>query len=117
MLFTGYQEDTPLLLKPLLHIPFDKYSLYALRNCVSDACRSTVGRIRKDVTMKFVDSEAKYDALMALASEIIEEAGVPSQGVTLDPVHQLKAGLITPPSMRRVGLNDVRCSAALRGRY
>jgi hypothetical protein len=82
MLFTGYQEDTPLLLKPLLHIPFDKYSLYALRNCVSDACRSTVGRIRKDVTMKFVDSEAKYDALMALASEIIEEAGVPSKLTT-----------------------------------
>jgi hypothetical protein len=36
-----------------------------------------VGRIRKKVTMKFVDSETKYDALMALASEIAVEADVP----------------------------------------
>ena len=60
-----------------LHIPFDKYSITVLRNCVPDAYRPTVGQIRKDVTMKFVDCEAKYDALMALASEIAEEAGLP----------------------------------------
>jgi hypothetical protein len=60
-----------------LHVPFDKYSLTVLRNCVPDAYRPAVGRIRKDVTMKYVDSEAKYDALMALASEIAVEADVP----------------------------------------
>jgi hypothetical protein len=60
-----------------LHIPFDKYSITVLRNCVPDAYRPTVGQIRKDVTMKFVDCEAKYDALMVLASEIAEEAGLP----------------------------------------
>ena len=48
-----------------------------LRISVPDAYRPIVGGIRKDVTMKFVDSEAKYDALMALASEIAVEADVP----------------------------------------
>lgn len=60
-----------------LHIPFDKYSLTVLRNCVPDAYRSTVGRIRKDATMKVVDSEAKHDILMALSRKIAKEADVP----------------------------------------
>lgn len=60
-----------------LHIPFDKYSLTVLRNCIPDAYRPTVGTIPKEPSMKFVDNEAKYDALMALASEIAEEAGLP----------------------------------------
>jgi hypothetical protein len=62
-----------------LHVPFDKYSLTVLRNCVPDVYRPTVGRIPspKSVTMKYVDSEAKYDALMALGSDMAEETGLP----------------------------------------
>ncbi len=60
-----------------LHIPFDKYSLSILRNCIPNRFRPVVGRIRKDVTMKFVGSEAKYNALMVLSREIAEEADIP----------------------------------------
>jgi hypothetical protein len=77
VLWSRLDDEQRLRLIGFLHIPFDKYSLTVFRNCVPDAYLPTVGRIRKDVTMKFVDSEAKYDALMALASEIVQEADLP----------------------------------------
>ena len=65
-----------------LHIPFDKYSLSIVRNCVPERYRPVVGRIRNDVTMKFVDSEARYDALMMLSRDIARKADV--QPIYLD---------------------------------
>jgi len=77
VLWNGLDDEQRSRLIGFLHIPFDKYSLTVFRNCVPDAYHPTVGRIRKDATMKFVDSEAKYEALMALASEIAQEAELP----------------------------------------
>jgi hypothetical protein len=79
VLWSGLDDEQRSRLIGFLHVPFDKYSLTVLRNCVPDSYRPIVGRIPspKSVSMKFVDSEAKYDALTALASEIAEEADLP----------------------------------------
>lgn len=77
VLWSRLDDEQRSRLAGFLHVPFDKYSLSIVRNCVPDRYRPAVGRIRKDVTMKFVDSEAKYDALMGMSREIAKKADVP----------------------------------------
>jgi hypothetical protein len=56
------RRQTTLQVDRLLAYPFDKYSLTVLRNCTPEVYRHSIGAILnpKYVTMKFVDSEARY---------------------------------------------------------
>ena len=53
-----------------LHIPWDKYTLAGIRNCVED-------RIPKNATMGFVDNRIIYNTLQQAIRRIAKKAGVP----------------------------------------
>lgn len=57
----------------LLHVPFDKYSLNAIRGC-------TRVRIPSSASMGFVESQSIYDELQRVCREVAREA-------ELSPIH------------------------------
>jgi hypothetical protein len=78
VLWNRFDDEQRSRLIRFLHIPFDSYSLLAIRNCIPAPHGEIVGRIPKNVTMKFVDSQAKYDALQTVFRMIANEAKVPA---------------------------------------
>ena len=54
-----------------LHIPFDSYTLLAIRNSIADV------KIPKSATMRFVENRKMYNALIDAARQISKRAEVP----------------------------------------
>ncbi len=78
VLWNNFDKEQRSSLIRFLHIPLDRYSLLAIRNCILEPHRQIVGRIPKNVTMKFVGSPAKYNALQSCFRAVAEEAKVPA---------------------------------------
>jgi len=63
----------------LLHVPLDRFTLVAIRNCICDFTEfEVIGLIRKDVGMSFVDTEKKYNAIQQIMRAIAKRAGTPA---------------------------------------
>ena len=78
MLWEEVPNQQRISLLQFLHVPFDKYCLAPLRNCVQQSnYREQIGIIPRNAAMGFVSSEPKYTALQMLARDIAQEAGVP----------------------------------------
>lgn len=61
-----------------LHVPLDKFTLAAIRNCVeADAESEVIGKIPKNPTMSFVKNEQMYLEIQRTIRELSESAGVP----------------------------------------
>lgn len=62
-----------------LHVPLDKFTLAAIRNCISEFPEESkvIGSIRRNATMRFVDSEEKYTKIQRIIRRIGKQAGVP----------------------------------------
>jgi len=70
-LWTGLDDAHRATLVRWLHVPLDKYTLLAMRNCV------TAVNIPKSATMRFVTSQAMYDRLQGVIREFAAKAQVP----------------------------------------
>lgn len=71
-LWTGLDDARRATLVRWLHVPLDKYTLLAMRNCVTDVS------IPKSATMRFVTSQAMYDRLQSVIREFAAKAEVPA---------------------------------------
>jgi hypothetical protein len=62
----------------LLHVPLDKYSILAIRNCLRDhpAARD-IGTIPSNATMGFVKSERMYQGFQAIIHDLAKKADTP----------------------------------------
>jgi hypothetical protein len=61
----------------LLHVPFDSYTLRAIRKCIPDRHNKDIGPIPSNATMSFVTNRKQYDGLQRVAREFAAQASVP----------------------------------------
>ncbi|MBU2498449.1 MAG: hypothetical protein KKE57_06090 [Proteobacteria bacterium] len=78
VIWEGIGKSQRKRLMRFLHVPLDRHTLVAIRNCIEgDHDRRVIGRIPRNPTMGFVKNEAVYQQIQNLIRAITKRAGVP----------------------------------------